>query len=500
MAAEREALSVVDHAWLRMDRPTNLMMICGLMTFAGRMDLVRLKTVVRQRMLSFHRFRQRVVWDGGDAYWETDAGFDLDWHVRQLALPRGAGQRGLDRLTGELASTALDPSKPMWQMHVIDVDANHSALMLRIHHCYGDGFALAHVMGALTDSSATHHGLPSPDLDGTPPPRAAWEKVLGQVTELAGDGVRLARSAYGLAADWSGHPAHALAAARRGIDLAAELGVIAAMEPDCPTRFKGPLGVMKRVACARTLALDEVKAVASALSCSVNDVLLSCVTAALRSYLLDQGDPVEGVEMRALVPVNLRPPGPVQELGNHFGLVFLGLPLGEADALRRTREVHARMEALKHSQQATVALGILACMGAAPDGLRETLVQALAANASAVITNVRGAPQARYLAGQRIDRQVFWVPQSGGIGLGISILSYAGQINLGVMADVQRVPDPEVLASHVVTEFESLLLRCLTMPWPGRLAADVGKAAVTTSPRRKRGAAKTPGTASRHSP
>jgi WS/DGAT/MGAT family acyltransferase len=498
MAIEREALSVVDHAWLRMDRPTNLMMICGLMTFAGRIDLARLKIVVRQRMLCFHRFRQRVAWDAGNAYWETDPGFDLDWHVRQLALPRGAGQRGLDKLTGELVSTALDPTKPMWQMHVIDVDANHSALILRIHHCYGDGFALAHVMGALTDSSATHHALPSPDLDGTPPPRAAWEKVLGQVTELAGDGVRLARSAYGLAADWSGHPERALAAARRGIDLAAELGVIAAMEPDCPTRFKGPLGVMKRVACARTLALDEVKAVASALSCSVNDVLLSCVTAALRRYLLDQDDPVDGVEMRALVPVNLRPPGPVQALGNHFGLVFLGLPLGEADALRRTHEVHARMEALKHSQQATVALGILACMGAAPDGLRETLVEALAANASAVVTNVRGAPEARYLAGQRIDRQVFWVPQSGGIGLGISILSYAGQVNMGVMTDVQRVPDPDVLASHMVTEFESLLLRCLTMPWPGRFAADVGKAAVTASPRRKRSTAKTPGTETEH--
>lgn len=491
MATDRETLSVVDHAWLRMDRPTNLMMICGLMTFAGKLDLVRLKAVVRERMLCFHRFRQRVGWEGGEVYWETDPGFDLDWHVRQLALPRGAGQRGLDKLAGDLVSTALDPSKPMWQMHLIDVDASHSALMLRIHHCYGDGFALAHVMGALTDSSATHHALPSPDLDGTPPPRAAWEKMLGQVTELAGDGVRLARTAYALAADWSGHPDHALAAARRGVNLATELAVIAAMEPDCPTRFKGPLGVMKRVASARSLALDEVKAVASALSCSVNDVLLSCVTAALRRYLVDQDDAVQGVEMRALVPVNLRPPGPVQELGNHFGLVFLGLPLGEPDALRRTRAIHERMEALKHSQQATVALGILACMGAAPDGLRETLVQALAANASAVITNVRGAPEARYLGGQRIARQVFWVPQSGGIGLGISILSYAGQINLGVVADVQRVPDPEALANHIGTEFEALLLRCLTMPWPARFAADVGQAAVTTAPKPKRSSNRT---------
>jgi len=206
-------------------------------------------------------------------------------------------------------------------------------------------------------------------------------------------------------------------------------------------------------------------------------VLLSCVTAALRVYLLEQGDLVEGVEVRALVPVNLRPPGPVRELGNHFGMVFLSLPLGEEDPVERVLEVRRRMLELKNSQQATVALGILAGMGVAPVAVKEKILETLAANASAVMTNVRGPQEPRYFAGKRITRQVFWVPQSGGIGMGISILSYAGQIDFGVVTDVKRVPDPAVLVKRFVSEFEALLQRSLTMPWPEHVRRGISRRA-----------------------
>jgi WS/DGAT/MGAT family acyltransferase len=193
------------------------------------------------------------------------------------------------------------------------------------------------------------------------------------------------------------------------------------------------------------------------------------VTAALRAYLLEQGDLVEGVEVRALVPVNLRPPGPVTELGNRFGLVFLSLPIGEENPIDRLLEVRKRMGDLKNSRQATVALGILASMGVAPIAVKEKILETLAANASAVITNVRGPQEPRYLAGKRITRQVFWVPQSGGIGMGISILSYAGKIDFGVVTDVKRVPDPTALVKRFISEFDALLEWSLMMPWPDRV-------------------------------
>ena len=175
------------------------------------------------------------------------------------------------------------------------------------------------------------------------------------------------------------------------------------MAPDSPTRFKGPLGVMKRVTWAEPLPLFEVKALSEVLKCSVNDVLVSCVTAALRTYLLEQGDPVEGIEVRALVPVNLRPPGRITELGNRFGMVFLSLPIGLEDPIERVLEVHKRMGELKGSQQPLVALGILAGMGIAPEFIKERVLEALAANASVVITNVRGIGTAALLRRQAHD-------------------------------------------------------------------------------------------------
>jgi diacylglycerol O-acyltransferase len=465
---QREALTAIDAAWLRMDRPTNLMMICGMMTLDGAVDLEQLRDVIRTRMLCFHRFRQRVAGPAGNPYWEFDPHFDLDWHVRRIALPRG--QASLEEITSDLVSTALDPSKPMWQFHLVD-GAHGSALVMRVHHCYGDGFALLHVIEAITDADPARPRPPGTDLPAQAPGRGAWERIFGAVTETAGDALRaglaLASVGGGLLAD----PGAALGLAKSGVDLLYQAGVIANMTPDAPTRLKGELGVMKRVAWAEPLALAEVKALSAVLACSVNDVLVACITGALRIWLQDQGEPVQGAQVRALVPVNLRPPGPLTELGNRFGMVFLSLPIGIEDPVERVLEVRQRMAALKHSKQALVALGILAGMGVAPEFLKERILDALAANASVIITNVRGSEHARYLAGRRIARQMFWVPQSGGIGLGVSILSYAGQVSFGVVADLRRVPDPSAIPQHFAAEFETLMLQALMMPWPGQAGA-----------------------------
>lgn len=467
-----EALDAVDAAWLRMDRPTNLMMICGMMMLDGAVDPAAFKQVIRSRMLCFRRFRQRVVGaDGGGGLgaiagpprWQTDPHFDLDWHVRHLALPDDPA--ALHELTSDLISTALDPGKPMWQFHLLDGAAG-SAVVMRIHHCYGDGFALLRLVDAITDLDPAHPQAGGVDLTPPPPPRAAWERIAGPLGEGAGDLLRLALGAAGAGAAMLGQPAAALARVRGGAALLRQVGVIAAMAPDAVTRLKGELGVMKRVAWAPPVKLAEVKAVAAALGCSVNDVLVAAITGALRDYLLAQGDAVDGAEVRALVPVNLRGPGPVKELGNHFGMVFLNLPIGVDDPFARVFAVQREMLALRHSQQAQVALAILAGMGVAPEFLKERLVAALAANASLVVTNVRGPQEARYLAGRRIARQMFWVPQSGGIGLGVSLLSYAGEVSCGIVADVHRIADPDALAARFAAQFEALLLLTLMMPWP----------------------------------
>jgi len=464
---QREALTAVDAAWLRMDRPANPMMICGMLMLDGPLELLALRALIQARMLCFHRFRQRVVDDAGNPYWELDPDVDLDWHVRRCALPAGTA---LEELVGDLMSTALDPHKPMWQFDLVDMPGA-SALVLRIHHCYGDGFAMLHLLDAITDADPARPAAPAHDLAPSGPQRSAWERVLGAASEAAGDTLRTLRAAAEAGAGLLADRGRALGAVRATADLLAQAAVIAGMAPDAPSCLKGELGGRKKAAWAAPLPLAEVKAVAGVLGCSVNDVLVACVAGALRAYLVERRDAVDGLALRALVPVNLRPAGRLTELGNHFGLVFLDLPIGIDEPVQCALETHRRMALLKQSKQPQVAFAILAAMGISPGVLRERILDALAANASLVVTNVHGPEAPRYLAGQRIGRQMFWVPQSGGIGLGISLLSYAGQVSVGVAADARRVPDPAAIPRLFAAHFEALLLCALMLPWPGQPGA-----------------------------
>jgi hypothetical protein len=166
------------------------------------------------------------------------------------------------------------------------------------------------------------------------------------------------------------------------------------------------------------------------------------------------------------VPVNLRPPEKALKLGNRFGLVFLDLPIGIENPVERLYAVRENMRVLKGSYQPVVALGLLAAMGAGPKALQEQLLALLARNATAVMTNVPGPQQPLYLGGARIDGMMFWVPQSGDIGLGVSILSYNDEVRFGVVADRGLCPDPDRVIDGFAPEFEKLVLATLLSPWP----------------------------------
>ncbi len=465
----RDKISAVDTAWLRMDRPHNLMMICGVLMFEGRVEFARLREVIDERLLVFRRFRQRAVELPGFCVWETDAQFDLDRHVVPTALPGKAGKKELQALVSRLIATPLDPARPMWQFHLVENYDGGSALIARIHHSYADGIALVRVMLSMTDASAD--GPPAMPFD--PPKRKATDaddSPLSSLVQPVSDvmkaaqniGTTLLERGAGLWQD----PGKVLALAGQGGALTVEVAKLALMSQDSPTRFKGRPGVAKRVAWADPLPLDEVKIVGKALSASVNDVLLSCVAGALRSYLVDKREAVDDLMIRALVPVNLRPMEKAYKLGNQFGLVFLDLPIGIENPVERLYAVRRNMNALKGSYQPIVAMGLLAAMGAAPRVLQEVLLSVLARNATAVMTNVPGPQQSLYMAGAKIDSLMFWVPQSGDLGMGVSILSYNGEVQFGLVTDRGLCPDPEAVIERFGHEFEKLVLTTLMAPWP----------------------------------
>jgi diacylglycerol O-acyltransferase len=467
MTCETERMSAIDAAWLRMDRPTNLMMIVGVVVFDSPVDFRRFRRTLEERFLAFPRFRCRAREDTLGADWVPDENFDLGYHIVRTRLPAPAGQAELEVLVSELASTDLDRSRPLWQFHLIERFQAGSAAVLRIHHCYADGMAMIRVFLSLTDEqpdgvarrpAAKKRRTKDPAGEG-----AARFEVPGSafLRQAFAEGAAFVERAAALLQD----PVQAGELARHGLGIAGELARVAALADDPPTRFKGPLGTRKIAAWTDPLPLHEVKSVARSLGCTINDLLLSTAAGALGAYLRQHGEDTDGLSIRAAVPVNLRDPAAAVSLGNHFGLVFLELPIGIRDPLERLFAVHAAMTLLKGSYQPVLTLGLMAALGRMPASVESAAIDLLSTKASAVATNVPGPQQPLYLAGGRIGRLIFWVPQSGAIGLGLSILSYAGQVQFGLIADAARVPDPASVTERFAAEFEKVVLSVLLGPY-----------------------------------
>lgn len=468
----REVMSRVDTAWLRMERATNLMMITGVMMFDTPMPIEKLKKVIKQRFLAYPRFRQKAVDTPAGAWWETDEDFDLDWHVRLTALPGKSGKKELERLTSQLASTPLDKTKPLWQFHLVEKYDGGSALISRIHHCYADGIALVQVLLTLTDT--TRDAKKGSDLD------KAWLKSDGEnVKKRIGTvdrAMKMGANMWEKGLDLYRDPSLAGVIAKEGGEIARELAVALSLPDDPPTILRGRLGVSKRVAWAEPLELEEVKAIGRAFDCTVNDVLMASAAGALRGYMLERGETVDGVTLRATVPVNLRPLEHAKKLGNHFGLVFLELPVGEENPVRRLERVAENMRQLKSSRQAIVSFGLLAAMGLAPAGVQRTALELFSRKASAVATNVPGPPLPLYLAGSQIKEQMFWVPQTGSIGIGISIMSYNKRVYFGLISDAKLLPDPDSVIQRFRPEFEKLLYTAMMGCWDDTIYSDDAEA------------------------
>ena len=462
----REPMSKVDTAWLRMESPTNLMMITSVLGFAGRLEIDKLKRLLEVRFLAYRRFRQKAVDTGNAAFWETDANFDIDHHVHRARLPGRADKIALEKFVSELASTPLDHSRPLWQFHLVDNYQGGSVAVTRIHHCYADGMALVQVMLSLTDAAPK----PKKRVELT----KVWLKsdeggVLQRLLTPARAGIA---KALAMGGDLLRDPALAGIIAQEGSEITRELAIALSLADDPPTAFKeGALGVRKRCAWADPLPLDEVKSVGKILRCTVNDVLLACAAGALRSYLLELGENVDGLTIRATVPVNLRPLEHAKKLGNHFGLVFLDLPIGEANPLRRLERVAASMRELKRSRQAALTFGLLAAVGMAPAAIQRMALELFSRKATAVATNVPGPQMPLYLAGCEVKEMMFWVPQNGSIGMGVSILSYNGRVHFGLIVDEQRVPDPDPIVQRFAREVEKLTLIALMEDWEGDIHA-----------------------------
>lgn len=480
-----ETFTSVDAAWLHMDSSVNLAIITGVYRFAGRVDLARLRLTVERRLVIHPRFRQRPrppTTRLGLPRWEIDPDFDLDYHLQSIHLPPPADQLALQDFVSELMSQPLDLDRPLWRFYFVEQCGDGSALVCRLHHAIADGLALVQVMLTITDPTpdAPLPGLPvkPEDLPGA----ARLRRLLAPAARAVYTAKRVRRLAGALAHEGKetlAHPTRLVGAARLGASAGRALGKLLLIGPDRRTVLRGTCGVPKRAAWTADIALDDVKTVGRLMGGTVNDVLLSAVTGALRRYIEAHRQHTAGLNIRAIVPVNLRPPDDPDLFGNRFGLVFLSLPVGEKDPLKRLVILHRRMEEIKNSPEAVVALNILNAMGLSPTQVERIILAIFGMKGTAVMTNVPGPRQPLYFAGGKIEQLMFWVPTPGNLGLGVSIISYAGQVMLGVATDAGLIPEPQDLIDAFQDELEAL------KRWgrpPGAAAAPAESTAPPTPP------------------
>jgi WS/DGAT/MGAT family acyltransferase len=275
------------------------------------------------------------------------------------------------------------------------------------------------------------------------------------------------------------HPSTVAVVAAQAGGLLTEFGRVLALPDDPETPLRGELGGPKAVAWGDPIPLHEVKTIGKALACTVNDVLMSCVAGALGDYLRGQGFDTEGLVVRASVPINLRGADEPFTLGNKFGLVFVDMAVGLRNPLQRLYAMHETMASLKGSLQPPMTLMVLGLLGLLPAAVQAPAVEMFSRKGTAVVSNVPGPQAPLYLCGQRISEMYFWVPQSGTMGLGVSILTYAGHVYFGMISDRKIVEDPGEVVSRFAPQFEQLLLAVTVGALAAKRAARASPAAST---------------------
>ena len=470
-----ERMSKVDTAWLRMDSPSNLMMIVGVWILKPGLSYQTVCERIEERLLKYPRFGQLAQKDAAGATWIKDPDFQIEHHVVRETLTaksRDQEQQALQQRLGELAVTPLDMKRPLWQFHLVEHYQGGSALMVRMHHCIADGIALISVTQSMVDGGTAppkrrSRGVHHTGIEGA----EEWlaDSLLRPLTDVA-------VKALGAAGDRAVNAMEMMTEPQKGLSGSLELAklayqvlrdgaALALMPDDSPTRLKGTPGTRKRVAWCQPIPLEEVKAVGKALNCSINDVLLSCVSGAIAQYLKQFGDEVAGKEIRAMVPVNLRPLEQAYKLGNRFGLAPVVLPIGIENPVERVYEVRRRMSEMKGSMQPLLAFGLLAVAGLLIKPAQDAMLGLFSKKTTAVMTNVPGPREKLKFCGSTLEQSLFWVPQSGTVGLGVSILSYGGGVQFGVISDATLCPEPQQIIDQFEPEFAKLALIALMLPW-----------------------------------
>ncbi len=447
----REPMDPVDRAWLEMDTPHNPMVVSAILEFEDVADPAALAQALVERTLREPRFRQRVVDDDG-YHWVEDDAPHLGYHVHTRRL-EGPSDMELRAAIAAEFSQALDRALPLWRIALFLRGKGRVTMLFRAHHAIADGVAMMKLMLRLADGAPELHAA----QPATPPP--PHPGPLGRVIDRLETVNSALENLTGLVVDDLRHPrklARQVAELRRTVGA---IGRVMLLPDDNPPRFRAPPSGRRAVAWTSNLSLAAVRKLARAQGVTLNDVFLTALTGAFGRYLRNaDGSVPETQNLRVAVPVNLRASDD-DSLGNSFGMVLVDLPVGLEGWHARLDVIADRMASLKQSAEARAVLIALAAAGHLPVAAEKQLVGLISGKATAVVSNLPGPREALSVGGARLANVVFWPPQAAAIGIGVSLLSYAGHVTVGVSSDRAQLADPQFVIDAFCAELETMLGR-----------------------------------------
>ncbi|MHB8658979.1 MAG: WS/DGAT/MGAT family O-acyltransferase [Solirubrobacteraceae bacterium] len=456
--ANRDRLTGLDSSFLHLERDATHMHVAACAVFAGRAPRYdELVEAISSRLHLVPRYRQRLAFvplEQGRPVWVDDPHFHPTFHVRDTALPRPGGENELRRLAGRIFSQALDRSRPLWELWLVEgLARDRFALLSKTHHALVDGVSGVDIATVLFDSSPDPMPVAPPDHEWIPRPLPSSTQLLAEaLRERATVPAEIAR---GVRAALRG-PRQVAA---RGAQTLAGLGAMAwsGVQSAPPSPFNVRIGPHRRFTWVRA-ELSEFKAIKNALGGTVNDVVLTVVAGALGRYMRLHGEPTEGVTLKAMVPVSVRADVERGALGNQVAAMWTPLPVGVTDPIERLTQVRTAMDGIKESGQAVGAQLLTRLSGFAPPTImaQAARLQARQRLFNLVVTNVPGPQFPLYVLGRELEAIHPMVPLAENTALGVALMSYNGQLNFGLVGDYDALADLETLADELRSSIEEI--------------------------------------------
>ena len=451
-----DRLSAQDNSFLTMETPKHHMHVAStliyeagpLRTESGGIDFERIKSATEAILHRIPRYRQKLHFIPFEdhAVWVDDRHFSLDFHVRHAALPKPGSDDQLKKLASRIMAMPLDRGRPLWETWVVEgLEGDRFAVITKIHHCMIDGSSGVDIAQILMSTTPDREIPEAPRFMPRPAPTNGelWRDEFWRRASLPVQAVRDFRAFAAETDDIREELGSRLSI------LGGMLGMAAA---GTETPLNGPNGPHRRFDWLN-VSLDDMKAVRKGLDATINDVVLTVVTGAVREYLQLRGMNPRDIDFKVSTPVSVRTEEDKGELGNRVSSWILSLPLDEEDPRQQLARIHETTQDLKSSRQ---ALGVEMMMQVAewtPSILLSLGSQSISGPINTIVTNVPGPQFPLYMQGAELEAIYPQVPLLNSLGLGIALMSYNGRICWGFNTDPDIVPDVEEFSKLVAQSF-----------------------------------------------